>query len=77
MLHAIVEGILELIFEIIFEVFLFYTGEIVLFLLTFGARMPRWNYYSDVSPTKYVVMTDFSVVIGLVFWCSLIVYISN
>ena len=77
MLSAVIEGILEIIFEIIFEIFLFYTGEIVLFLVTLGTRKPRWNYYSDESPPKFVVMTDFSVIIGFVFWTIIIVIISN
>ena len=68
MLDSIVERLVELIFRLLVEIVLFYTGEIVLFLMTLGQRTPRWDYYADESVTKFVLFTDMSVIVGLLFW---------
>jgi len=59
---------LDIVFQIFFEVFFFYSGEFFLWILTFGRRKIRWDYYSSESPTKFVLLTDLSVVIGVVIW---------
>ena len=46
------------------ETFLFYTGEIVLFILTFGKKKPRWKYYTDKSASKFIIFTQISLWIG-------------
>ena len=68
---TIFKGILRFLFELIVELLLFYTGEIVLFvlfILTFGKKKPRWNYYADKSPSKWVIFTELSTWIGIAFW---------
>ena len=65
---TIFKGILRFLFELIVELLLFYTGEIVLFILTFGKKKPRWNYYTDESPSKWVIFTELSTWIGIAFW---------
>ena len=65
---TIFKGILRFLFELIVEFFLFYTGEIVLFVLTFGKKKPRWNYCADESPSKWVIFTELSTWIGIAFW---------
>jgi hypothetical protein len=75
-LDDIVEGLAKVIlrfatrvfFEIIIEVIFFYTGEIVIFILTFGRRTPRWNYYMDESVSKWVIFTEISTWIGIALW---------
>ena len=65
---TILRGILRFIFELLIEIVFFCTGEIVLFILTFGRRKPRWNYYADESPSKWVVFMEISTWIGIAFW---------
>jgi hypothetical protein len=65
---TIFKGILRFLFELIVEFFFFYTGEIVLFILTFEKRKPRWNYYADESPSKWAILTELSTWIGIAFW---------
>jgi len=50
------------------EVVFFYTGEIVIFILTCGRRKPRWNFYADESAPKWVVFTEISTWIGIAVW---------
>lgn len=72
MINAVVEGILEFILELFFrfiiEVVCFYTGEIILSIVTFGRKKPRWDYYSDEAITKWILLTDLSTCIGIAFW---------
>ncbi len=76
MIDDIVEGaakgifriIFEIIFHIIVEIILFYTGEILLFVLTFGHKKPRWDYYAKEKPSKFVIFTEISVWLGFAFW---------
>ena len=72
MLNAAIEGILEFIVELIFrliiEILCFYTGEIVLSVVTIGKKKPRWDYYSGESTTKWMLLTDLSTCIGIFFW---------
>ena len=81
MISDVVEGILglilELIFRIIIEILFFYTGEIVLFVLTVGNKKIQWNYYSDDSVTKWMLMTELSTWVGFAFWLSSIAYFTN
>jgi hypothetical protein len=69
---GVLKGALRFVFEIIVEVLLFYTGEIVIFIITFGIRKPRWNYYSDASASKFVILTEASalasILTGFTFW---------
>ena len=68
MVKTIFKGILRFLFALIVEFFLFYTGEIVLFILTFGKKKPRWNYYADEPPSKWAIFTELSTWIGIAFW---------
>ena len=68
MLSDVVGGILEFLFHILIEIICFYTGEIILYLLTFGKMKPRWDYYVEAPPTKFVIMTEIRVWIGFAFW---------
>jgi hypothetical protein len=64
MISALVEIIIKFVFRCIVEVLCFYTGEIILSMLTAGIKKPRWNYYSDASVTKFYIPTEISVWIG-------------
>jgi len=77
MLGEVAEGIItfviELIFRIIVEILCFYIGEIVLSVITLGKKRIRWDWYANESATKWMLLSDFSVMIGIVFWISVIV----
>jgi len=68
MLEEIIEGIAKFILHFVFEILFFYTGEIVLYLLTLGRKKPRWDYYEDEKPSKFVIFTEASEYIGMFFW---------
>ena len=67
-IDSIVEGVIELIFHLIFEVIFFYTGECILYILTFGIKKPRWDYYANEKPARWAVLTEFSWWVGFLFW---------
>lgn len=77
MVHSIIEGILEFIFRFIIEIICFYTGEIIISLVTLSKKKPRWNYYTDVSTTKFIILTEISVWIGIAFWIFIIGFITK
>lgn len=77
MLSDVVEGILELLFHIFIELICFYTGEIILYFLTFGKKKPRWDYYAEDTPAKFVIMTEISTWIGFAFWIFIIGFIAR
>ena len=77
MVSSIVEVILEFLFHLIIEVICFCTGEIVLYILTLGRKKPRWDYYADASPSKFIILTELSVLLGMAFWILLIVIVAN
>ncbi len=75
MINDIFENILEIMFHLIVEIICFYTGEIVIFFLTFGNRKPRWDFYTDDTPIRWAIFTQISVWIGMFFWIFIIVII--
>ena len=77
MLSDIVEGILEFLFHLFVEIICFYTGECVLYVLTLGRKKPRWDYYADAKPTKFVILTELSVWIGFFFWILVISWVAR
>ena len=77
MISSTIEGLLEIIIQVVFETVMFYTGEIVLFIITFGRKKPRWDFYSDKKPTTWAVMTEFSALVGLIFWILIIAWIAR
>lgn len=77
MLGDVIGGILEFLLHIFVEVICFYTGEIILFIITFGYKKPRWDYYSEVSASKWVIITEISSWIGAAFWLILVIYLAR
>jgi hypothetical protein len=55
------------------EIFLCLTGEIVLFAITFGRHRPRWDLYGSERPARFILLSDLSTWIGLVFWIVVLV----
>ncbi len=81
MISDIAEGIfcfiIECIFRLIIEVLFFYTGEIILSVVTVGRKKIKWNYYSEESVTKWVLLTEASTWVGFSFWLSLFAVFTN
>jgi hypothetical protein len=67
-LDDIAEGALKLLFHFFIEIVFFYTGECVLYVVTFGWKKPRWDYYSNESLPKWAVLTEISWWIGFFLW---------
>jgi hypothetical protein len=81
MIGTVIEGIFEVIIEYIFrlivEIICFYTGEMILSVVTMGNRKPRWDYYSGESVTKWMLMTELSTCIGIFFWIFTIGFVAR
>ena len=72
MLDDIAEGSIKAIFRFIihllFEIVFFYTGEIILYVISFGQKKPRWDYYAEERPTLFVLFSEISIFIGIAAW---------
>ncbi len=73
----IVSFIVECLFRLIIEILFFYTGEIVLSVLTFGKKKIQWNYYSGESMTRWMLLTEMSTWVGVAFWLALFAFFTN
>jgi predicted membrane protein len=62
----------KFILQIIFEVFFTWTGEIVLYVITFRKHKPRWDLYTKKSPSRFVIFSEVSLWIGIAFWIAAI-----
>lgn len=69
----ILEEIAKFLFCFVFEILFTWTGEIVLFLITFGKHKPRWDFYTKESPSRFVIFSEISLWIGMAFWITVIV----
>ena len=67
----------ETVIRIIIRVVCFYTGEIILYIGTVGWKKPRWDYYSNESPVKWLLLIETSFWIGFFFWVFAIGFIAR
>jgi len=71
-LDDIADGTLKVIFRfiihVLFEIVFFYTGEIILYVISFGKKKPRWDYYAEEKPSIFILFTELSVFIGIATW---------
>jgi hypothetical protein len=72
MIADIIEEIAKFTFRLIFEILFSCTGEIVLFIISFGKHKPRWDLYAEESPGRFVIFSEISLWIGLAFWIAAI-----
>lgn len=68
MVSDIIEEAGKFLFRLVVETVFFYTGEVALYVVTLGRRKPRWDFYLDEPPVKYVVFSEISVWIGGLIW---------
>jgi len=76
-LDEIFEIIFESIFDLIFAVICFNTGEIIVYILTFGRKKPRWDYIRTHKFSKLTLLAETTILIGLIFWILVIIWILN
>ena len=74
-MEEIIFGIGRFLGRFLLEIPIMWTGEILLCLFSFGKRKPRWDLYADESGSKFVIFTDISLWIGLVFWLVVVMLI--
>jgi hypothetical protein len=67
-MEEILFGTIKFIGRVIFEIPFIYTGEILLYLLSFGRRKPRWDIYANDAASKFVIFTEVSFWLGAAFW---------
>jgi hypothetical protein len=58
--------------RVILEAVLTWTGEFILFVITFGKHKPRWDLYTKESPSRFVILSEASLWIGIAFWVATI-----
>ena len=75
MLSDVIEEILKFLFHLLFDIIVFYTGEIGLCVITFGRKKPRWDYYLEERPSRFVVFTSLSEWVGIIFWVLVIIVV--
>jgi hypothetical protein len=68
----ILEEVAKFLFRFVFEILFSWTGEIVLFLITFGKHKPRWDLYASESPSRFVIFSEISLWIGMAFWIAVV-----
>jgi hypothetical protein len=64
----VLKFILELIITHIISTICYYTGEYILYILTFGNKKPNKVGYKGLKPLYRVLCTGGSVFIGFSFW---------
>ncbi len=69
---SVVEEIIRIVFLVIFDFLFYWTGEVLLFVLTFGKHKPKWDFYLDQSPTRFVIFSEISTWIGMTFWMAVV-----
>ena len=67
-MSAIAGTIIEFLLELIVDIVFIWTGEIVLFVVTFGRRKPSWNLHSREDAGRFVFLKGLNVWIGFAFW---------
>jgi len=65
-------ALFEAIFDTLFGTIFYVTGEIVLFAVTLGRHKPRWDFYTKESPSTFVILSELSAWVGIVFWLAVL-----
>ena len=70
----ILEEIVKFILKFIVGFLLICTGEVVLFVITFGRYKPTWKMYGEENGLSWSeIFSHFSLYVGLAFWIVVIV----
>ncbi|OIO55078.1 MAG: hypothetical protein COX57_01730 [Alphaproteobacteria bacterium CG_4_10_14_0_2_um_filter_63_37] len=57
----------------LFEAPLIWTGEIILFIVSFGKHRPRWDLYQTERGSRWAFFSEISWWIGALFWLGVMV----
>ncbi len=57
--------------DFILDLLFIATGEVILFIVTFGKRRPLWRHHGD----GLAVLKELSFWIGLVFWLGIVLLV--
>ena len=72
-MQIIIEFLAYFVLNIIIAIFGFYTGEIIIFIVSFGKKKIRWNFYRDLTDSSiFIIVTELSIWIGFIFWMCVI-----
>jgi len=63
---------MQILFEIICYFLFFCTGELLIYLFSFGKKKPHWEKYKKASAIKVQIFIEFSFWLGAIFWGFLI-----
>lgn len=63
-----IDEVIAFIWWLIINIILVWTGEIILFIVTLGMHKPRWDLYTKNSPVKFVIFSELSSYVGILFW---------
>jgi hypothetical protein len=74
-MFELITEVVKFLCRFVLAIMFAWTGEIVLFLITFGAHRPRWELYSRQTPARFVLFSEISLWIGAAFW-TLIAFVS-
>ena len=59
----VVDWTFEFISHIFIQTVCFYAAEIVFYISTSRREKPLWDYYVDESPSKFVILTEDSLIV--------------
>jgi hypothetical protein len=68
LVEDVVETVLKLIFTVILGWFLFWTGEAIITVLSFGFHRPRWGGYSGTGAFRWAFSEIALCIVGFAFW---------
>ncbi|MCL1980996.1 MAG: hypothetical protein FWG62_07985 [Proteobacteria bacterium] len=71
---GVIEEIIIFLLRIVLDVFIVITGEIVVFIFTIGKHKPRFDLYTKSKPWKFVLFSEMSGIVGLVFWIVVLLF---
>lgn len=63
---SFIENLLVFLIQTLIEIPLIWTGEIVLFVATFGRHQPRWDAYTHEGGSDFVFLSELSFWIGFI-----------
>jgi hypothetical protein len=73
----LIAAFLESVFYGFAELFIFGTGELILWILTFGKRERSWQRIHEERSLKTDLLMELGFWVGLVFWLALFPFVYN
>ncbi len=77
MLSDLIEEVGKFLFRFVVETVFFYTGEVTLYVASWGGRKPRWDFYAGEPPAKFIVLSEITTWIGFMIWVLTIGFVAK